>query len=349
MAKQKNLLLILGAAVLVVVLFVTASVMILQESPEGLGQAAAQVGNPNDLDGDKFKNNVDNCPKVYNPDQLNTDKDKFGDACDDDDDGDKVDDYDSKGNPLDNCRLVPNPKQEDTEKNPDSTPNPDGVGDACDNCLKHYNPNQENVDGDKYGDVCDEDIDGDEIPNKGDLCPETFGLKEYKGCPVADKNEVFRQVDLANGDSTRKPLEGAVVEVFDRNLLNGLTITTLDGDKVELTKNPDGSLGDDIFESVRAEKEAKVGECVTDGKGVCYVYENGVGDYLIVVKYIDEKYKQVVYTSLPKSPEDFKKIDINNDKIGDQAYKVFNFFIDEVDRGFLYRAGERTIVRKLVK
>lgn len=35
-----------------------------------------------DLDGDKTKDCVDNCPTVYNPDQSDADGDKIGDACD---------------------------------------------------------------------------------------------------------------------------------------------------------------------------------------------------------------------------------------------------------------------------
>ena len=54
---------------------------------------------------------------MSNADQLDTDRDVVGDACDTDDDGDGLEDK------KDNCPLVPNPDQADSLKN--------GVGDAC--------------------------------------------------------------------------------------------------------------------------------------------------------------------------------------------------------------------------
>jgi len=78
------------------------------------------AGSDLDLDGVCF--NVDNCPNDINnlnPDQLDTNNDGEGDACDLDDDGDGVlDDF------PDNCPLTPNPGQEDSDGN--------GIGDACD-------------------------------------------------------------------------------------------------------------------------------------------------------------------------------------------------------------------------
>ncbi len=83
--------------------------------------------NPNeqtDTDGDIVGDNLDNCANVFNPDQLNTDGDPYGDACDADRDG-------------------------------------DGSSRRVDNCPLLYNPSQRNRDSDAYGDACDLDRDGD--------------------------------------------------------------------------------------------------------------------------------------------------------------------------------------------
>ena len=48
-----------------------------------------------DHDNDGLTDGADNCPRVANPEQIDTDGDLYGDACDDDDDGDSIsDDWD---------------------------------------------------------------------------------------------------------------------------------------------------------------------------------------------------------------------------------------------------------------
>ena len=147
-----------------------------------------------DLDGDGHNNTLsytdvpgatDNCPRVWNEDQANTDNDALGDVCDPDRDGD------GHNNTLpdipdiivleakDNCPYIANPQQTNTDS--------DELGDACDpdldgdghnnilsyidvpnandNCPTISNPQQTNTDGDALGDACDPDRDGDGYNN----------------------------------------------------------------------------------------------------------------------------------------------------------------------------------------
>ncbi len=96
-----------------------------------------------DTDADNIGAQQDNCPAAFNPDQLNTDGDAQGDACDPDDDGDTL---------LDARELVLglNPQQRDSD------------GDAIPDNVEVVDPvNPRDTNNDQMLDALDDDSDGD--------------------------------------------------------------------------------------------------------------------------------------------------------------------------------------------
>ena len=129
--------------------------------PDLYGDLDRFTNPPDDPDGDGLTTNGngrDNCPLVPNPDQLDSDFDDIGDACE-----------------CPSQRTIPGITGSDSDR--------DGLPDECDNCPTVQNSGQENSDSDADGDACDRcpgtvssnaiDGDGDGWPNACDLCPGT--------------------------------------------------------------------------------------------------------------------------------------------------------------------------------
>ncbi len=117
-----------------------------------------------DSDGDGVQDGADNCPVNANADQINTDADDLGDACDADDDN-------------------------------------DGVADDSDNCPLTANTDQENTDApdDEDGDACDDDLDGDGVVNGLDICRYVYNPDQDD--PDSDNDEIYEACDLDDSDA----------------------------------------------------------------------------------------------------------------------------------------------------
>ncbi|MCA1818557.1 MAG: thrombospondin type 3 repeat-containing protein [Halobacteriales archaeon] len=102
-----------------------------------------------DVDLDGIPDDADNCPSIANAVQSDLDHDGFGDACQDD-------------------PAAPEPvaitRAREAQRH-DLDTDFDGIMDAADNCAGVANVDQSDVDGDDVGDQCDQDADGDGVPN----------------------------------------------------------------------------------------------------------------------------------------------------------------------------------------
>ena len=122
------------------------------------------------------------------------------------------------------------------------------------------------------------------------------------------------------------------MRVFDRN--DGDFQTTYG------TKNPSGSIYDQVFEN----DVGRVGACTTDAAGQRTAGEETTGDYLVIMKWADlDNPPKVVYTGKPKSPSDF--VDTDTDGLGDLASKDFQVIkVLKKNGDIQFSGGKKTIV-----
>lgn len=125
-----------------------------------------------DTDGDGVLDNTDNCVNVANSNQVDTDADNQGDACDTDDDGDGVVDG------SDACPTVAASTANGCPPPPDA--DGDGVADSTDACPSVAAATANGCPAPTPSPAAD--ADGDGVPDSSDTCP-NVAAATANGCP----------------------------------------------------------------------------------------------------------------------------------------------------------------------
>ncbi|MFT7405608.1 amidase family protein [Zhongshania sp.] len=195
---------------------------------DGDGCALAEAEQDNDSDG--IKNGEDNCPADANTDQLDTDRDARGNACDLDDDNDGVLDSDEAeigSNPLlvdsdedgvadgDDAFPTDNSETEDTDRdgignNADADDDGDGLSDTDEQSLG-TDPKRADSDSDGVSDSQDAfpkdssetaDTDGDGVGDNSDAFPaDSLETKDTDDDGVGDNADAFPEDETESVDT----------------------------------------------------------------------------------------------------------------------------------------------------
>lgn len=93
----------------------------------------------------------------------------------------------------------------------------DGVPDIVDNCVNVPNPDQSDLDGDYLGDLCDSDIDGDNVSNEEDCVP--YDIEIYPGnqevCDDNLDNDCDGDIDSLDEECQIKREAGCSCKIID--------------------------------------------------------------------------------------------------------------------------------------
>lgn len=167
----------------------------------GLSVISGCIEGESDIDEDGVSDELDNCPEIKNPGQINSDNDVLGDECDEDDDNDGWDDQTEETCGSDPKKNHLTPVDTDGDRICDYTDTDDdndGINDIFDALPR--NPNEyEDTDEDGIGDNEDTDDDNDGFSDEIEIACES-PPKDWRYVPADYDNDGTCNVLDSDGD-----------------------------------------------------------------------------------------------------------------------------------------------------